>query len=70
MFVLATFALMTKDSKETRPKIQQRFELEQVPYIYYFTWFSKFLVEALIDLGSKCQSLKKMYLIWVILKKI
>lgn len=61
--VLATSTLMTKISKKASRKIKERFELQQIPSIYYPARLREFYVEALINFGSKVNAIQLRFVI-------
>lgn len=51
-------ALITEAGKKAGLKVQKRCELQQVPYINYSAPFGEFLLKALIQLGSKINTIQ------------
>lgn len=45
VLVLKIYASMTEAGKKVDPKVQEGYELQQTPYIYYFTQFVQFRKE-------------------------
>lgn len=58
MPVLTTSALMIEADKKANSKATERSKLQQIPCIYYSALFGKFFIKALINSGSKVNSIQ------------